>query len=39
MYAKCNLMEKAQEIFDALVARDVTSWNVLISGYTENGHG
>ena len=33
MYAKCGALEKAQELFDEVLVRDVSSWNVLISGY------
>ncbi|MCO5606079.1 hypothetical protein L7F22_060266 [Adiantum nelumboides] len=39
MYAKCGAMQKAQEVFDELPTRDVVSWNALITGYTQNGHG
>lgn len=39
MYAKCNVMEKAQEIFDQLHIRNVATWNALISGYANNGLG
>ena len=38
MYAKCGLLSKAQKVFDSLPIRDVVSWTVLISGYTEHGH-
>ena len=39
MYAKCGAMSKAQEVFDKLQLRDVVSWNVLIAGYADKGHG
>ncbi|KAI5057915.1 hypothetical protein GOP47_0027930 [Adiantum capillus-veneris] len=39
MYAKCGVLPKAQEVFDELTARDVVTWNALISGYAQNGHG
>ncbi|KAI5076875.1 hypothetical protein GOP47_0008940 [Adiantum capillus-veneris] len=38
MFAKCGALQKAQDVFDQLVVRDVVSWNALISGYTQNGH-
>eukprot|EP00250_Pteridium_aquilinum_P019585 c24490_g17_i1 orf=1-861(-) len=38
MYAKCGVLEKAQEVFDQLVVRDVVSWNVLIAGYAQSGN-
>ncbi|KAI5058915.1 hypothetical protein GOP47_0027085 [Adiantum capillus-veneris] len=39
MYAKCGLLEKAQEVFDKLAIRDVVSWNSLIAGYSQHGLG
>ncbi|CAN6713878.1 unnamed protein product [Malus baccata var. baccata] len=36
MYAKCRDMESAQIVFYRLPARDLVSWNALISGYTQN---
>ncbi|KAI5062597.1 hypothetical protein GOP47_0023136 [Adiantum capillus-veneris] len=35
MYAKCNFLSKAQEVFDKLPTRDTISWNALIGGYAE----
>ncbi|KAI5072916.1 hypothetical protein GOP47_0013022 [Adiantum capillus-veneris] len=37
MCVKCNSIAKAQEMFDQLLVRDVVSWNVLMTGYAENG--
>ncbi|KAI5058862.1 hypothetical protein GOP47_0027032 [Adiantum capillus-veneris] len=37
MYAKCGLLDKAQQVFDKLRVRDVVSWTSLISGYAEHG--
>ena len=37
MYTKCDLAEKAQEVFDKLPFQNVVSWNALISGYIESG--
>ncbi|KAI5075028.1 hypothetical protein GOP47_0010989 [Adiantum capillus-veneris] len=39
MYAKCNSLGKAQEVFDKLFTHDVVSWTALMSGYVECGHG
>ena len=36
MYIKCGVLAKAQNVFEILPARDVVSWNALISGYAEN---
>ncbi|KAH7294405.1 hypothetical protein KP509_28G069900 [Ceratopteris richardii] len=39
MYAKCGILSKAQEIFDELPSTNVVSWNALIGGYAQHGHG
>eukprot|EP00250_Pteridium_aquilinum_P020273 c24766_g7_i2 orf=1-354(-) len=39
MYAKCGMLQKAQEVFDELSTRDLVSWNTLIAGYVDHGHG
>ena len=33
MHAICGKLEKTQKIVNVLSARDVVSWNALISGY------
>jgi pentatricopeptide repeat protein len=38
MYAKCGLIENAQEVFDWLPAHDRCAWNSLIAGYAQHGH-
>ncbi|KAL6177462.1 hypothetical protein ACLB2K_048988 [Fragaria x ananassa] len=35
-YAKCRDVESAQKVFYRLPARDLVSWNALISGYAQN---
>ena len=37
MYAKCGLLEKAQQVFDELCIRNVVSWSTLIIGYSQHG--
>ena len=39
MYAKCGVLEKAQEVSEKLHVPDVASWNTLITGYTKTGLG
>ena len=37
MYAKCDLIEESQEVFDKLLVRDVVSWTALMVGYVSCG--
>ena len=37
MYAKCEEMGKAREMFDEIPKRDVVTWNALIMGYIRYG--
>lgn len=39
MYASWGCLGEAQEVFDELSVQSVSSWNALISGYTEHGLG
>lgn len=39
MYAKCGNLETAQEIFDRMISRDVSSWNTIIMAYAIHGFG
>ncbi|XP_045813733.1 pentatricopeptide repeat-containing protein At4g19220, mitochondrial [Trifolium pratense] len=36
MYSKCNLVEKAELLFNSTKERDLISWNAMISGYSLN---
>lgn len=38
-YVKCGALVKAREVFDAISNQDIVSWNVLIAGYAQHGHG
>lgn len=39
MYAKCHSLNNARFIFDRLVQRSLVTWNAMISGYAQHGHG
>ncbi|KAI5057046.1 hypothetical protein GOP47_0028864 [Adiantum capillus-veneris] len=39
MYGKCGALTKAQEVFDSLPDCNLVSWNALIAGYCQHGHG
>ncbi|XP_077210027.1 tetratricopeptide repeat (TPR)-like superfamily protein [Tasmannia lanceolata] len=38
MYAKCGSIESAQQVFNALKVKNVSSWNAMISGLAMHGH-
>jgi pentatricopeptide repeat protein len=38
MYAKCNRMENARDVFEKMLQRDVVSWTALVAGYAQNGY-
>ncbi|KAJ8483916.1 hypothetical protein OPV22_016401 [Ensete ventricosum] len=39
MYAKCGNMVSASTVFDRMPERDLVSWNSIVSGFAQNGHG
>ncbi|XP_019188234.1 PREDICTED: pentatricopeptide repeat-containing protein At1g08070, chloroplastic-like [Ipomoea nil] len=39
MYSKCGSLERAREVFDEMVAKDVVSFNAMIMGLASNGEG
>ncbi|XP_024545864.1 pentatricopeptide repeat-containing protein At4g33170-like [Selaginella moellendorffii] len=39
VFSRCGSLVNARNVFDRMVRRDVVSWNVMISGYADNGHG
>ena len=39
MYAEFGMLAKARQVHDELYEHSVISWNALIAGYAEHGHG
>lgn len=39
MYVKCGSLKDARRLFDKMPERNISSWNLMISGYTVNGLG
>ncbi|KAJ7973726.1 Pentatricopeptide repeat-containing protein [Quillaja saponaria] len=39
MYGRCGSMKDARRVFDRMRERNMSSWHLMISGYTMNGQG
>ena len=39
MYAKCGMVGKAHRTFDQLPAKDIVTWNILVTAYAHHEHG
>ncbi|XP_030481405.2 pentatricopeptide repeat-containing protein At2g13600 [Cannabis sativa] len=39
MYSKCGRVEDAQKVFDSICDKNLISWNAIMVGYAQNGHG
>jgi pentatricopeptide repeat protein len=37
-YIRCGRLQEARRVFDALVKKDVFSWNIIIGGYAQHHH-
>ncbi|XP_071687167.1 pentatricopeptide repeat-containing protein At5g16860 [Rutidosis leptorrhynchoides] len=37
MYAKCELMDDANKVFEQMKVKDVVSWNAMVTGYSQIG--
>ncbi|KAG6494035.1 pentatricopeptide repeat-containing protein At2g13600-like [Zingiber officinale] len=39
VYGKCGALDDAEVSFKSLIYPDMISWNALLTGYSQNGHG
>ncbi|RZS18297.1 hypothetical protein BHM03_00050538 [Ensete ventricosum] len=39
MYCKCGELDDACVLFDGIQTKDVVTWNAMVSGYAQHGHG
>lgn len=38
MYSKCGSIDGAHQVFDAMIVRDLITWNAMIGGYAQHGY-
>ncbi|XP_073299950.1 putative pentatricopeptide repeat-containing protein At3g11460, mitochondrial [Primulina huaijiensis] len=39
MYVRCGSVQMARKLFDEIPEKGLITWNAMISGYSQNGHG
>ncbi|CAL5048651.1 unnamed protein product [Urochloa decumbens] len=39
LYAKCGVVEYAHRVFERISVRNMITWNAMICGFAQNGHG
>ncbi|KZV57068.1 pentatricopeptide repeat-containing protein [Dorcoceras hygrometricum] len=39
MYVHCGSVQKARKLFDEIPQKSLITWNAMISGYSQHGHG
>lgn len=39
LYAKCGMMDEAMGVFENMPRRDLVSWTMMITGFTQSGQG
>lgn len=39
MYSKCGNMQDSKTVFEKALSRDFVTWNAMICGYAQHGHG
>ena len=39
MYSKCGCLEDTRKVFEQDLVKNMFSWNVILLGYAQHGHG
>ncbi|KAI3816280.1 hypothetical protein L1987_15973 [Smallanthus sonchifolius] len=39
MYSKCGRVKDAEKTFDLIITKNLISWNAMMAGYAQSGHG